>query len=401
MRLRSYVILALVRKDMARLLRNGPALMLLGLFVIVALLVASSGLVEDENAVATPAAQSKSSQTTHSQPSAEKAWIVYPPDDDAKWIGLLQSRAPKSLGIRFVQAGTPEANAYPSSVCVIEILEPAYDRGRKQIRRRINYRYPGYDPNVLWPVTRWFLSKSLEHFGEMPQFYETIEPLAPPTESAPANEGTSARSALEDVSVADVLNVSLIGTALLTAIHFFAACGLLVSLTAQERERGALRALLLTPASYFEFVTSKAVVHGGLALGVSALVAAAIQPAAMSSLLFWSTMFFQSMGYFGLGLLIASFAKNQTAPNLLSFAYLMAIGTLNLLSIRFDLFQVLASLTFERYGLIFTITSLSSGVRGFSDSFRVMQTPAFARLILLSTSLLMIAIFVASRRLRS
>ena len=48
MKLRRYVVLILVRKDVARLLRNGPALMLLGLFVIVALLVASSGLVKEE-----------------------------------------------------------------------------------------------------------------------------------------------------------------------------------------------------------------------------------------------------------------------------------------------------------------------------------------------------------------
>ena len=48
MRLRPYVLFALVRKDVARLLRNGPALMLLGLFVVVALLTGSSGLVEEE-----------------------------------------------------------------------------------------------------------------------------------------------------------------------------------------------------------------------------------------------------------------------------------------------------------------------------------------------------------------
>jgi hypothetical protein len=176
---------------------------------------------------------------------------------------------------------------------------------------------------------------------------------------------------------------------------------LLVSLTAQERERGALRALMLTPANYFEFVASKAVVHGGLAIGISSIVVAAIQPSAITSLLFWSTMLFQTCGYFALGLLIASFAKNQTAPNLLSFGYLMAIGTLNLLSVRFDLFQILAALTFERYGLILTITSLNAGGLSVGASLRVMQTPAFGMLMLLSISLLMIATFVGSRRLRA
>ncbi|MCP4774180.1 MAG: hypothetical protein GY880_08075, partial [Planctomycetaceae bacterium] len=141
-------------------------------------------------------------------------------------------------------------------------------------------------------MTRWFLSVSLEHFGEMPQFFETIQPIAPPTQE------DQSRSALEDVSVADLLSLSLITTGLITTIQFFAACGLLVSLTAQERKRGALRALLLTPATFFEYVASKAVVHGGLALGTSTIAVAALQPAALNSLLLWGTMISVTCGYF-------------------------------------------------------------------------------------------------------
>jgi hypothetical protein len=393
-KLRPYVIWALVRKDLARLVRNGPALMLLGLFVIVAMLIASSGLVEEKKPQAAPTAQATQPDTP-----VEKAWIVYRPEDDGQWIQLLKARAPKILGIRFVETEQFNAETYPPNMCVIEIRQQAFFKDRQQIRRLIHYRYPGSDPNVLWPVTRWFLSASLEHFGQMPQFFETFEPLAKPKQEVATGETT--REALEDVSVADVLNVSLIGTSMLTAIQFFAACGLLVSLTAQERERGALRALLLTPANYFEFVASKAVVHGGLALGTSAFVVAAMQPSVLTSLLFWGTMIFQTCGYFALGLLIASFAKNQTAPNLLSFAYLMAIGTLNLLSLRFDLFQRLAALTFERYGLILTVSSLNAGALSVEASFKVMQTPVFGMLVLLSISLLLIATFVGSRRLRA
>ena len=49
MRIRPSLIFALARKDIARLLRNGPALMLLGLFIVVSLLFASSGLVEEKD----------------------------------------------------------------------------------------------------------------------------------------------------------------------------------------------------------------------------------------------------------------------------------------------------------------------------------------------------------------
>ncbi len=49
MRMRAHIVAALVGKDFSRLVRNGPALMLLGLFVLVAILVGSSGLVEEKN----------------------------------------------------------------------------------------------------------------------------------------------------------------------------------------------------------------------------------------------------------------------------------------------------------------------------------------------------------------
>ena len=272
MRLRLYVLRTLVWKDVARLVRNGPALMLLGLLVLVAFLVGSSGLVQDE--------APEESATARAVPGAT---IVYWEEDD--WVRDLRSRAPESLGIRFLDFAAIGSEDYTGSSCVIELRPSVYDAEADVNRRQVRYRYPGSDPTVLWPVTRWFLSASVAHFGEEPRFFETVQPLQPPpTKSAPA------RSALEDVTVADLVSLPLVGTALLTTIQFFAACGLLVSLTAQERERGALRALLSTPATFFELVLAKGVVHGGLALGTSALVVGALRPAVLGSPLFWATM---------------------------------------------------------------------------------------------------------------
>ncbi len=383
MRLRLYVLRTLVWKDVARLVRNGPALMLLGLLVLVAFLVGSSGLVQDE--------APEESATARAVPGAT---IVYWEEDD--WVRDLRSRAPESLGIRFLDFAAIGSEDYTGSSCVIELRPSVYDAEADVNRRQVRYRYPGSDPTVLWPVTRWFLSASVAHFGEEPRFFETVQPLQPPpTKSAPA------RSALEDVTVADLVSLPLVGTALLTTIQFFAACGLLVSLTAQERERGALRALLSTPATFFELVLAKGVVHGGLALGTSALVVGALRPAVLGSPLFWATMLPLTAGYFAVGLLIASFAKNQAAPNLLSFAYLLMIGALNLMGVRFEAFRFLSSLTFERYGLLFTLTSLSNPDLGVLASLRVMLTTDFPKLVMLSTGLLLIGGFVGSRRMRA
>lgn len=379
MRFRPHVILAFVRKDGVRLLRNGPALMLVGLFVVVAFLVGSSGLVARE-----PQAE----QVAVGPP---ENWIVYSEDND--WVKFLKARAPEELRLRFFEASEVEASGYPPNVCVIELLPQAFDRDRMQLRRIVQYRYPGSDPNVLWPASRWLLSVSMEHLGKVPQLFETVQPLTPPSQE------DGARRALEELSVADLLNRSLVGTALLTTVLFFTACGLMVSLTAQERERGALRAMLLTPASYVEFVLAKILVHGGLALGTSTLVMLALQPAVLSSLLFWATLVVLTGGYFAVGLLIASFAKNQAAPNLLSFAYLMLIGALNLLGQRFDAFQFLSSLTFERYGLVLTTTSLNFPDLSVAESLDALRSTEFRMLFLIVGGLLMLSTFVGSRRM--
>lgn len=380
MRLRLHVVMALIRKDLARLLRNGPALMLLGLMVVVAFLVGSSGLVSDGGG------------SSQARPEAPGAWIVY--WDDGEWVEFLKRRAPPELGIRFVAHDSIGTKKYTASSCVIELREPLFDPGRKVLRRHIRYRYPGTDPKVLWGVTRWFLAASVVHFGQIPQFFETIEPLVS------ADPPDPARSALENVSVADILSLELVATALLTTVLFFAACGLLVSLTAQERERGSLRALLLSPCTYFEFLLAKGFVHGTLAMLAVGLVMAGLQPSALGSLAFWATVSTWAMGYFGIGLLISSFAKDQMAPNLLSFAYLLAIGALNLFGQRYEVFRFLSGLTFERYGLVLTLSSVKNPDLGLQASLAFLRTNEFRALVLLSSGMLLIAAFVGSRRLR-
>lgn len=380
MTLRFHVVATLVRKDAARLLRNGPALMLLGLFVVVAILAGSSGIVEDEETAVSATA------------AGPELLVVY--WQDGAWVEHLKRRAPRELGVRFVDASGADTVNYPPNASAIELRPPVFDKSREQLRQNVRYRHPGSDPTVLWPLTRWFLSASVEHFGGVPPFFETTQPLEPPSRA------DATRAALEQVSVADVLSFALIGTALLTTILFFGACGLLVSLTAQERERGALRALLLTPATYFEFVVAKGVVHGGLALATSGLAMAALRPAVLSSPLFWGTVVVSTCGYFGVGLLIASFARTQAAPNLLSFAYLLMIGAINLLGTRLEAFEFLSALTFERYGLVFMLASLNNPDVDVWTSLGVMLSPGFLTFAMLSSGLLLIATFVGSRRLR-
>lgn len=384
MRFRPRLILTLARKDAMRLLRNGPALMLLGLFVAVAFLAGTSGLVDGDSGARAAGSSAKPGDAT---------WIVY--WEESEWLEQLERRAPPELRLRFVAAEDIGPGGYPADVCVIELREPRFFKDRQQVRQPVQYLYPGSDPRVLWSVTRWFFSVSLEHFGEMPQFFETIRPLVPPSRS----QGT--RAALERVTVADLLSLSLLATVILTTVLFFACCGLMVSLTAQERECGAVRALLLTPATFLEFLAAKALVHISLAMAVVGMVMGALLPTVLGSLLFWATILLVCIGYFSVGLLIASFSSNQTAPNLLSFGYLLAIGALNLLGHRFENFQALSSVTFERHGLRLTLFSLNRPELDLSTTLAVFRSPDFRMLFLLSLGLLLISSCVGARRMRS
>ena len=378
---RPHIVRTLVRKDCWRLLHNGPALMMLGLLLIVAFVTGSSGLIDEGTPENNPTAPASETQ------------IVY--WRNTGWVKRLKLRAPPELGIRFVDARRHDPRPYAPGSCVIEVHPPVLEAGQRVPRQIVHYRYPGTDPKVLWPVARWFLSTSIAYFGRVPQFMETIEPLAPPSRAQ------QRQAALARVSVADVLRRPLVGTALLTMIQFFAACGLLVSMTAQERERGTMRALLLTPATLLEILLTKAVVHGGLAIVTSALVIAALQPSRLASPLLWATMVTMCCGYLSVGLLIASFAKDQAAPNLLSFGYLLLIGALNLLAHKFEAFQFLSALTFERYGLIYTIASLGSTDGTVGDDLGVVGSRGFLRFVAVAVGLLLVASFVARRRLRA
>ena len=134
MRFRPHVLRTLVMKDVARLLRNGPALMLLGLMVVVALLVGSSGIVEDTE-----------SEVVAAETARKEAWFVY--QEKNSWVEHLERRAPQELGLRFL-AASEAPTPYPANASVIELRSPLQDPGGF-VRQHVRYHYPGSDPLSL------------------------------------------------------------------------------------------------------------------------------------------------------------------------------------------------------------------------------------------------------------
>ena len=132
----------------------------------------------------------------------------------------------------------------------------------------------------------------------------------------------------------DLVKTEVIGTTLLLMVQFFACCHLLVSFTAEDRERKTLNALALSPAGLAEIMLSKAAFHLCLSLAGSALITVIISPAALTRPVLWVTIFITSVAMMSVGTCIATLARNQAAAGMLALCYMMAGAILFFLSTK-------------------------------------------------------------------
>ena len=374
---RPQILRTLIRKDASRLAKNTPAVMLLGLMVLLAVLL-DSGIV--------------------SQPEAENqmstCWLVY--WNDGPWVDHLRERIPPGLPIRIVdQRKMPRDSAgirYPAGQTGIELRHDG--RGNPEgDSLRVLYRYPGDDPAVLWPASRWFLSASIEYFGNRPPLDEELVPIEnqPPAEGQPVGQSTS---------VGELMSTQLVGTMLLFSVQFVACCALFVSLTSQEREQGTLQAVAMSPATPLEILASKIVLHLVIALGLSAAIVAILHPPALRLPVFWLVQILMSLGLMSVGTIIVSWAKLQSHAGLLSFCYVLGIGVATFLAGRFAGFAVLRRAMFEHYGFVLTYASLDPRLDGarILDTLALIRIPTFTKMVGLVTVWLTVSAIVFLRR---
>lgn len=313
----------LLRHELARFFRNPPAFMLLGCLALAAVLMSAGGAAPDDPTVAA---------------GPMPVWVVY--EEQTPWVRHLKENLPEDLPVQVRSLAEMEAGPgglrYPPGSAAIEIGVP-FRRDSDLIR----YRYPGDDPNVIWPAARWFLATSFRFFAGRP-FPESVE--------LPVQLGPSAPSP-DAPSLDEVLSVPVIGTLLLFTVQFFAGCALLVSHTSQDKERGTLNALAMSPASPAEILAAKLGFHLLLSLTVCGVITAILEPRALAQPLLWGTLALTSLGFAAVGTLIASLSRSQSTASLFSFAYVLAIGTVTFLSTRFPGFWWARRMTFESYGL--------------------------------------------------
>jgi ABC-type transport system involved in multi-copper enzyme maturation permease subunit len=311
----------LLGKEWLRLCKNVPAVMLLGLQVAVALLVATS-----RPRAAGPA------------PCLVVYWEKEP------WVEHLSSRLPRNLPIRVVDQAdlrhVRDEIRYPGGVHAIELRPPRAANGRAT--PEVWYRYSGSDPNALFPYTRWFWTTSCEYFGRTPPFVERTLPVR-------QRQMDVGIANLQTATVSDLLNVEMMGALLLFFVLFFTCCHMLVSVASQERERGTLLALALSPARLSELLAAKILFHLAVALVVTTLTVCVLRPRTLLEPVYWGTLVCGALGFIAIGLCVSSLARTQATAGLITLSYMLGVGLVFYLGQEYTAFEGLQRALIETY----------------------------------------------------
>ena len=307
--IRSEMIKILLDREFRRLRKNPSALMLLGLLSAVALLMATSRPVSSNQPNANGASQ-----------AAVDVWLIY--DQQSRWLDHLTENLPDTPTIRIVhrdrvpiENGTWKLPTQDAAVEVVYGNEFETSLGSAFGKVVLNGRYPGKDAKVLDPFWNWFWPTLTEYHTKGLRFEQSMEPL-----NAQASD---ALTSLEDTSVADLVTNELIATMLLLIVMFFACCHLLVSFTSQDRERGTLTAIVLSPAQTSEILLAKFIFHLLISLGGCVAIVAILKPIVLTQPVLWLVILLTSIGLMCVGTCIATLAKTQASAALLALCYML------------------------------------------------------------------------------
>lgn len=331
---RPRMLAILVGRETRRLRKNPTALLLLGLLTAISVLLSLS------------------------RPGPKpvmNCWVVY--EHESPWTELLRKRAAENPRIRVVSMADVKSlsgfRVYPPHDCAIEIVDQVDNpsNGKNTVR----FLYPGNDSNVIAPFLQWFWPATAEHFGSTAPFAATTLPITGTSRSAVMER-------LKQSSITELMTEEFVATILLIIVLFVTCCHLQVSFTSQDRERGTLTALALTPASVSELLLSRYIFHLGLGWTACAVIVAILRPAAFEHPLFWLTTVLASIGLVGVGTVMASLARTQAAAGVLSLCYMLFGGVIFYLATKFSAFGSLKDASFESYSLPLLFLSLKQNV---------------------------------------
>ena len=339
----------LFNREMLRLRKNPSALLLLGLLTAIALMLSLS------------------------RPGPKpvmNCWVVY--SQESPWIERLRRAAQQNKLIRVVPMSEMKSvsnwRVYPQTDCAIEILSepktnsmtdgllpfpvPVGENSDEESRSfsprpaeskfAVRFLYPGNDPNVLSPFLQWFWPTTVEHFGSTPPIVQQTLPVTGSSRGAVMER-------LKQSSLTELMTEEFVATILLIIVLFVTCCHLQVSFTSQDRERGTLMALALSPATTAEMLVSRYMFHLSLSLMASAAIVGVLRPIALTHLSLWITVLLASSGLVGVGTVIASLSRTQSAAGVLSLCYMLFGGVVFYLATKFSAFAAIKDASFESH----------------------------------------------------
>lgn len=333
------IVRALWSKEWLRLWKQPMAILLLGLLTAVCILVATGG----------PELQRRSKNTVPT------CWIVYTSQVDANWMKFLRGKLPEHPPLRISSADQMpqkgEDFLYPSGACGIEVS--VLQSGQTQVL----FRHTGTQPDAMFPHSQWFWAMTTEYFDAIPQLQILARPIG-------AGSPQKAGDLLKQTSLSDLVTIELVGSMLIFAAQFFCCVHLLISFSSQDRERGTLLAIALTPASVAEIIVAKCLFHGSLSLLMSGLIMGILKPAAVLDPLLWGALVATSVGFMSVGILLSSLAKTQATAALLTLCYMLGIALVFHLASGFPAFATLREFMFEHRSFPLIFVGLKSGLGG-------------------------------------
>jgi hypothetical protein len=240
---------------------------------------------------------------------------------EGQWIEYLEQHVPPDLTLHFrpvsAIAAAGETIYYPSGAGAIQIR--AAGDGTSGPLCKVWIWHPGDDPAGLARFEAWFWQESARYFRQQ-AVLDAESGTAAQHLAMPALEVE--RSSLSGSADARTTG----GMPLVLFAIFFPCVYLLPSWTCEERERGLLMAVALSPATGLEMLAARSMFYGLLALGLAVLVTGILSPAALGSGLLWITLLIAVLGALGVGSSLVSVARTQRTASLAALAYLLGIA---------------------------------------------------------------------------
>jgi ABC-2 type transporter len=354
---RWYILKTLLHKELLRLLNNRGGLIMSGVMIIAAVFASAFG--------------DASFRISGTGPTTV-CYVDHWQDDG--WVAHLRSHVPEHLGarIRFRSVASRRGTiSYPPGTAGIQ-LRPV-DGGRFKVW----IWYPDGDGASTAPFEAWF-------WHETQRYLAQHAGVTPPASAITANgrDGRFWADAHQRfaeqltghdlrVRVAEVERSRLKGQRvnlrsgaamfLVLMALCFVCIFLMPSATAEERERGALLAQALSPASSLEILGAKLLFYPTLAVALASLVTGICRPAALRLPFFWLALGITALGTVGIGLTLSVLARTQRAASMSALSYMLAVALLLLVS-RANGLEFPAVVMIENHGPRMLLAALNGTV---------------------------------------